>query len=283
LEFRIFSKALYSTWILYKPERMLIDAGEGVSTVLGNSVFAVKDVFLTHGHVDHISGLWGLVNTRNNAMGDREKTLRIHYPLQNRRIESLLRFVMEMNPSLRYEMEMTPLQPGQEVFLRQAGSFSRSIIPFRVKHTPSEISYGYHIMEERRKLKEEFTALSQRELSELAKDKGKDAITDRYKKKLVTISGDSYALPVEEINDSETVLHECTFLNAEDRRNQNHAAFDEIMESVTMARGIKRLILYHISSRYSSQISRWKKRAQDKLDNRGIDVLLVHPERYFEI
>jgi len=80
---------------------MLIDAGEGVSTVLGNSVFAVKDVFLTHGHVDHISGLWGLVNTRNNAMGDREKTLRIHYPLQNRRIESLLRFVMEMNPSLR--------------------------------------------------------------------------------------------------------------------------------------------------------------------------------------
>ncbi|WP_121526993.1 MBL fold metallo-hydrolase, partial [Mesotoga sp. HF07.pep.5.2.highcov] len=78
MEFQIFSKALYSTWILYRPERILFDVGEGISTILGNSVYAIKDIFLTHGHVDHISGLWGLINTRNTAMGDRNKQLRIN-------------------------------------------------------------------------------------------------------------------------------------------------------------------------------------------------------------
>jgi len=283
LEFRIYSKALYSTWILYRPERLLVDVGEGISTILGNSVFAIRDIFLTHGHVDHIAGLWGLVNTRNNAMGDRKKTLRIHYPSGNRKIEAFINFIMQMNPSLRYEMEIFPLVLGQEVFLRQAGSFSRSMVPFGVKHTPSEISFGYHIMEERRKLRPKYSSLSQKELAELALREGRDTITDTYKKKLITISGDSYALPVEEMNESETVLHECTFLVTEDRRNQNHAALDEIIESVKMTRGIKRLILYHISSRYSSQVSKWKKRAEEALADKGIQVLLVHPERYFEL
>jgi len=156
LEFQIFSKALYSTWILYRPERILFDVGEGISTVLGNSVYAIKDIFLTHGHVDHISGLWGLINTRNTAMGDRNKPLRISFPSGNRAIEAYLDFIIGMNPRLRYNMIVNPINVGDEVYLRTAGSFRRHVTPFRVKHTIGEISYGYHIYEERKKLKEEY-------------------------------------------------------------------------------------------------------------------------------
>lgn len=283
MEFRIFSKALYSTWILYRPERILFDSGEGISTALGNSIYAIKDIFLTHGHVDHLSGLWGLINTRNTAMGDREKPLRIFYPKGNRAINAYLKFIMGMNPRLRYDMIPMPIEPGESVYLRKAGNFERSVIPFKVKHTPGEVSHGYHIVEQRRKLKSEFASLKSRELAEMVKNKGREYITTTYTKKLVTISGDSYILPSETINNSETVLHECTFLDASDRKNQNHSSIEEIIESVKKTSGIKRLILYHISSRYISRISRATQYVKKELKDTGIEVYLVHPERFFTL
>ena len=37
-----YSKAKYSTWLFYRPDRLLFDAGEGVSTSLGNFVYGVE-------------------------------------------------------------------------------------------------------------------------------------------------------------------------------------------------------------------------------------------------
>jgi ribonuclease Z len=283
LEFQIFSKALYSTWILYRPERILFDVGEGISTVLGNSVYAIKDIFLTHGHVDHISGLWGLINTRNTAMGDRNKPLRISFPSGNRAIEAYLDFIIGMNPRLRYNMIVNPINVGDEVYLRTAGSFRRHVTPFRVKHTIGEISYGYHIYEERKKLKEEYAGLSSKEIAGVVSEKGREEITDTYLKKIVTISGDTFALPPEVIADSETLLHECTFLVGKDRRNQNHSSIEEVIDSVRNSKGIKRLILYHISGRYTSKMKKWHNIIKKELDGSELEVFLVHPEHVFEL
>lgn len=283
MEFQIFSKALYSTWILYRPERILFDVGEGISTILGNSVYAIKDIFLTHGHVDHISGLWGLINTRNTAMGDRNKQLRINFPSGNRAIEAYLDFIIGMNPRLRYNMIINPLNIGDEVFLRTAGSFRRHVTPFRVKHTIGEISYGYHIYEERRKLKEAYSGLTSKEIARVVKEKGREEITDTYLKKIVTISGDTFALSPETVSYSETLLHECTFLVSKDRRNQNHSSIDEVIDTVRRSRGIERLILYHISGRYNSQIKKWHNIIKKELEDTEIDVFLVHPEHVFEL
>lgn len=283
MEFQIFSKALYSTWILYRPERILFDSGEGISTILGNSVYAIKDVFVTHGHVDHIAGLWGLINTRNTAMGDRDKPLRINYPAGNRAIEAFLDFIVSMNPRLRYDMILNPLDDGNEVFLRTAGSFKRSVRPFRVKHTAGEISCGYHIYEERRKLKEELSGLTSNEIASIVREMGRDAITDIYTQKIVTISGDTFALPPEIISNSETLLHECTFLQEKDRRNQNHSSVEEVIDSVKHSEGIKRLILYHISGRYTSRMKKWHSFVQKELEDTGVEVYVVHPEHVFTL
>ncbi len=74
------SKALYSTWIFYRPDRLLIDCGEGAATALGNNSYAIEKVLLTHGHIDHISGLPSLLWSRAAGMGDNEKPLEIYYP-----------------------------------------------------------------------------------------------------------------------------------------------------------------------------------------------------------
>ena len=107
MEFIIKSKALYTTWVFYKPERVLFDAGEGVSYVLGNKIYGIEKIFLTHSHVDHIAGLWGIINTRNNAMGSRNKKLEIYYPKGSKDIVEYLEFIKKMNKGLRYSFRNT--------------------------------------------------------------------------------------------------------------------------------------------------------------------------------
>ena len=72
-----YSRGLYSTWTYIKPYRLLIDAGEGISNYMGNRVFAVEKIILSHGHLDHLSGLIGFFGLRRGAQGDHEKPLEI--------------------------------------------------------------------------------------------------------------------------------------------------------------------------------------------------------------
>ena len=67
-----YSKAKYSTWLFYKPDRLLFDAGEGVSTSLGNYIYGVEQIFISHGHFDHIGGIPGILRSRLSSRGDKE-------------------------------------------------------------------------------------------------------------------------------------------------------------------------------------------------------------------
>ncbi len=271
----IYSKALFSTWIYYAPERILFDAGEGVATRMMSKVYAFKKIFLTHGHVDHISGLWNIINTRNNAMGDREKPLQVYYPKGNRAIEEFVKFIKRANPDLRFSFEAFPIEEGERIFLREAGSFKRFVVPFRTKHSPGEKSFGYHVFETRRKLKEDFKDLEPKEIARLVKELGQDAVTYEYEQKLLTISGDSLALDPEEVRGTELLIHECTFLDKKDRRIKNHASIDEVVETIKRS-GVKKVILYHISTRYMNRMERYLKPYLEELD--GVDLKVVDPE-----
>ncbi|QTA37852.1 MBL fold metallo-hydrolase [Thermosipho ferrireducens] len=277
-----YSKALYTTWVYYSPDRTLFDSGECVATMLNNKVYAIKNIFLTHGHVDHISGLWALINTRNNAMGDRAKELNVYYPKNNKGIEDYIKFIKRVNSDLRFKLNFFPITPDDKIILRGKKRIEKYIRPFFVTHTQSEISFGYHIIEVRRKLKEEFRNLSQEEIAVLAKKYGSEYITRSYEKKVFTISGDTFLLSREEVKDSEIVFHECTFLDKRDRKYKNHASIEDIV-SLIEGSNIKTLILYHISSRYGRSIEKLLEPYRNRLKEEGVDLYFVKPDRLFKL
>ncbi|HBT25300.1 MAG TPA: MBL fold metallo-hydrolase [Pseudothermotoga sp.] len=276
---QIYSKALYSTWVYYAPERILFDAGEGVSLTMSNKIYAIRYIFLTHGHIDHISGLWTIVNTRNNSMGDREKPLTVYYPKGNTAIEDWINFIKQANNDLRFEFNHIPVSAGEKVFLRQAGNFARYVVPFKVKHTSQDMSLGYSIIETRRRLKEEYRNLPEKEILELSKKLGSSNITEFYEKKILTISGDTFGIDPENARDSEILLHECTFLRSSDRKMNAHASLEEVLDIAKSAE-VKKLILYHISSRYSGKIDRYLKNIKEA---NNFDIHYVDPEVVFTI
>ncbi|WP_456400961.1 MBL fold metallo-hydrolase [Mesoaciditoga sp.] len=277
----ISSKALYSTWMYYSPDRMLIDCGEGASTFLGNKAFAVKRVFITHGHADHIAGLWGLVNTRNNAMGDKEKALEIYYPKGGKSVEEFLDFILKVNSDLKYNLTIRALEEGEEVVLHRTGSAQRVIRPFRTHHTLSEVSFGYNIYEKRKKLKDEYKGLSQRDIMELVRKVGRETITREYEQKILTVSGDAIPINVENAFESDLLVHESTFLDERDRKGNNHSSVKEVLDLAKKA-NVKSLILYHISTRYERKVKRLVNKSIEEV---GIDipVMYVHPSRIFTL
>jgi len=279
LRLLIFSKALYSTWAFYAPDKVLFDAGEGVSTNMGNKVFAIKYIFLTHGHADHIAGLWGIVNTRDNAMGDKQKPLYIYYPKGNKGVEDFLGFIYRANPDLEYDLIAEGISKDNEIKVTEKGRNARFIVPFPTEHTLRERSLGYNLVERRTRLKNTFRGLSEDEIIKVIKEKGRDYINETYEKKLLSVSGDCLPIDVKYIQDTDILLHEATFLSAEDRKGESHSTLDEALKVAQKAR-VKKLILYHISSRYERDIRNTIAR-KTKAMNPSFDVLYVTPGRIF--
>ncbi|MDI3473319.1 MAG: ribonuclease [Thermotogaceae bacterium] len=270
MQLMIYSKALFSTWIYYSPDRLLFDAGEGISSYMGNKIFAIKKIFLTHGHADHIAGLWGIINSRNNAMGDREKRLEIYFPKDSNAIREYFDFIKRVNSELKYELVFYPIDESDKILIKDNGNTKRFVVPFRVKHTMSEPAFGFNVVEERRKLKEEFLNLSKEKIVELIKKHGKECVTYSYEKKILTISGDTMALEPSIVEDTDLLLHECTFLNRKDRKGEIHASLDEVMELIQKT-GVKNVVLYHISSRYESTADRIIKKVSNHFTDLNLE------------
>jgi ribonuclease Z len=248
-----YSKALYSTWVYYSPDRVLFDAGEGVSSVLGNKSFAIRHVFLSHGHADHISGLVGLINIRNNAMGDTEKPLTIYYPRGNWRVSELMNYLWRTNRHLRYQLEWVPLSDGERVQLF-GGRLPRYVEAFRTVHSQDERSLGYNIIERRERLKEEYRGLGQEEILKLVQARGRAALLEQYDKKLLSYGGDSIPLDPRKVEETDLLLHDVTFLDEEERKEYKHATLEEALEVARQARVQQELLAIHISSRYQFKL-----------------------------
>ncbi len=246
---RGYSKAMYSTWFHYKPARLLLDGGEGACSTLGNFVFGIEEVFLTHGHYDHISGVPGLIYSRASARGDKEKPLTIYHPAGDELIRLQRDYVLKTCGRLPYELNWEPLEPGQEVPLgrdRDRG-FVRG---FATPHQRRSLSLGYRIMETRKRLRPEYGGLEGREIAAIAREKGRDAISETYDHVLLAYGGDSMPIDPDVVAGAEVLIHDATFLHRADREGNTHASMDEAFE-VAEAANVKALALFHVSSRYT--------------------------------
>ena len=242
-----YSKALYSTWLFYKPDRLLIDCGEGAATTLGNGSYAIERVLLTHGHIDHISGLPSLLWARASGMGDNEKPLKIYYPRDDVFVQDMLAYLERTRARLPFDIVLQPLDADAQIPL----SAKRSLATFATRHVPGRLTLGYKIVESRRRLKPEYAALSQDEIRQLAVShpEGGAALSEDYQAILAAFGGDGVALNAADVRGAELLFHEATLLDAGERKNQLHATLDEAVR-VAVEAEVKSLVLYHISGRY---------------------------------
>ncbi|MFN4218410.1 MAG: MBL fold metallo-hydrolase [Candidatus Bipolaricaulia bacterium] len=280
MRFLIYSKALYSSWVFYSPDRIAFDAGEGISTMLGNKVFAIERVFLSHGHADHITGLIGLINIRNSGMGDTEKPLTIYYPQDNWRVLELISYIRRTNRRLKYRLEWVPLSVGDRVTLF-SGQCDRYVETFKAVHSDNEISLGYNIVEHRKRLKPHYRDLPQEEILKLVRAGKREEISETYVKKLVSYGGDSIALDPRDVAGTDILLHDCTFLTEEEREDYKHATLSEALEVALRAQVQEAFMAIHISSRYKQKLKEIEEQLIREHPKLPFKVIFVPPGKLF--
>lgn len=276
-----FSKALYSTWIFYKPDHLLFDCGEGVATSLGNGGYGIEKVLLTHGHMDHIAGLPVLLGSRAAGMGDPQKSLQIYYPRSDRFVLQMQEYVSQSFHHLPFNLEWIALDEGQKIPLRG----NRYLETFRTRHVKNQLTLGYRLMENRHRIKSTFVYLSQEDISRIARQDGKDAVaalSEDYSAKVLLVGGDGLPLNISDISNAEILFHEATLLSAEERTGQLHSTLDEAVK-IAAAANVKSLVLYHISGRYRAAEIKNAVLAACKKYNVTFPIWTLHHNRINEI
>lgn len=107
-------RGLSSAVVDYKDRRFMIDCGEGTQRQLLKSGLGFKRldrVLLTHGHLDHILGLGGLISTFGRWEMIPELEIHAgHWPLQ--RVADLLRVVFGTLEEIPMQVHLREIRPG---------------------------------------------------------------------------------------------------------------------------------------------------------------------------
>ncbi|MDK2782404.1 MAG: ribonuclease [Archaeoglobi archaeon] len=199
----------------------------------------IDAIFITHLHGDHILGLPGLIQSMN--FQERKEPLYIYTPLDTR--EEIEKLVTAGSFLPSFEIIIEELKPGDEV--RREGYRIRAIRAVHVRN-----SLGFVLEEDMRKGK------FNREKAEkvLGIPPGEVVGPPRRGRKIV-YTGDTrpHEELVREAMNADLLIHDSTFSEAE-KDMAIETAHSTAMEAaeVALRAKVRRLILTHISSRYSS-------------------------------
>jgi len=247
-----YSTALFATWYFIDELSLLFDAGDGVISNLLQKSGKIKHIFISHADRDHLTGLLQL-----NQLNARPGFPKIYYPKDSGSIEKLEQFSKNFDRQVK-ATEWIPLSMGKEVEIKRGiyvSCFKNSHV--QVPDAVSK-SFSYLIQQSKRKLKEEYLHLTGAEIRQLRTTLGDDAVTVEIRENMVGYSGDT---PVENFhiwNNTQTLIHEATFLytdelNEEDERTGRHSVLEDVLRAAANIR-LHQLILGHF--RYAIHMKR---------------------------
>jgi ribonuclease Z len=240
-----YSRAMFSNWCWHEPFQLLIDAGEGLQLALGQKIWTPEVVALTHGHSDHVLGLPGLVASRKFAKGAQERPLTVVFPDGNNGVLAVRELLARMWSLTEFPVTWVPIRAGGEYRLAR----TRVLQAFATSHGGSEPTQGYAVLEERRRLRPEYAGLSEREIRARVREGGRDQLTEAYRHIRFAHTGDAMPVDPAVVAGADILVHDATFLDAEDRKWDIHATAGEAID-VGRAAGVGCLVLHHLSVRY---------------------------------
>jgi ribonuclease Z len=245
-------------------ETLLFDCGEGTQRQMmryGVS-FSVRDVFFTHFHADHLLGLTGLVRTL--GLQDRTDPLRLYGPRGARRVlEHALAVGIERN---KFPVQIEELAPGDrvsrpdyDVVAVEADHRALSLAYALVEH----IRLGRFQPERVRELGVPEGPLWGRlhrgetvDLPDGRRVGPTDLVGPPRPGRKVVISGDTRPSPsvATAAIGADLLVHEATFA-AEESEKADQTGHSTAADAAVIARdaGVRRLVLTHISARYTRE------------------------------
>lgn len=265
--------------VIREGETLLFDCGEGTQRQMmryGTS-FALRDIFFTHMHADHMLGVIGLFRTL--ALQGREEPMTLWGPPGS---EMLLRSAIAIGSDKeKFPIEYREITPETPIKRKDY-----SILPYPVDHG-GKIALGYAIVEDTRlgrfnpELAREmgipegpmWGALHRGQAVMLPDGKIIEALSlvgPSRPGRRVVFSGDARpcAGTIEAARGADALIHESTFADEEAQRaiDTGHSTAREAAE-VAKAAEVKLLVLTHLSARYSLSAADLLREAKEVFPN----------------
>jgi ribonuclease Z len=256
-------------------ETLLFDCGEGTQRQMmryGVS-FALSEIFFTHFHADHFLGLIGLVRTL--GLQGREEPIRLYGPRGAKQVlNNALLLGVEKLP---FAVAIREVKPG-EVIGERAGY---AIASFATDHGAGSIGYALVEGERYGKFDPEkaralgipegplWGKLQRGEAVELADGRkllAESVVGPRRPGRKIVITGDTApcAAVVDAAADADLLVHEATFGDEEkDRAKETFHSTAREAAQVAKAAKVRKLVLTHLSARYSISAEELVKEAKE--------------------
>lgn len=244
-------------------ETLLFDCGEGTQRQMmryGVS-FALAEVFFTHVHSDHLLGITGLIRTM--ALQGRTEPLRLWTPRSTGK--TLRQCINIGGERTTFPVDITELEGGASL---KRGDYR--IDTFAVDHRGTA-ALGYALVEEERRGR--FNPDLARELGipegplwgrihrgeSITLEDGRIIepqvlVGERRRGRRIVITGDTRPCEntIAAAHDADLLIHEATFADEESARalETGHSTAREAAQVAQQA-SVRRLVLTHISARYS--------------------------------
>ena len=98
--------------------------------------------------------------------------------------------------------------------------------------------------------------------------RNRESVSETYEHTLLAYSGDSQAVEVSQVRNAEVLMHDATFLCADDRDTDSHASMKEALDVAEEAE-VHGLVLFHVSSRYHR--ARVRETLVEEVEKRGLE------------
>jgi ribonuclease Z len=237
------SSALFSTWVFVENLGILLDAGDGVSALLGQKSRKIRYVFITHADRDHVCGLLQL-HQLNAANGFPH----IYFPADSGSFPALRDFVQRFDPQSG-PAYWCGLKPKETVQLPNGYSVVSGISTHVTSGNLTK-ALDFTIYATRRVLRPEFRSLTSAQIASRRKEAGDDAVIESKTEALLGYSGDAPELDPAHWPDVKVLIHECTFLDPDTAR-RSHSNLAQVIAAAARLK-LEALVLLHFSARYTT-------------------------------